>query len=149
MSATPMEPAGMMTAGQAAAGQPAPRHGLRAVVQSIGSKVLILALQAGTGIITARMLGPAGRGELAAMILWPLFVASVTTLGVPSSLIYHLRNRATERERLVANGFAMAAVLGVAAAAVAALILPWWLHQYSPAVIRAAQWFVGERTAPS
>ena len=142
MSATPMEPAGMMTAGQAAAGQPAPRHGLRAVVRSIGSKVLILALQAGTGIITARMLGPAGRGELAAMILWPLFVASVTTLGVPSSLIYHLRNRATERERLVANGFAMATVLGVAAAAVAALILPWWLHQYSPAVIRAAQWFL-------
>lgn len=144
MSATPraMPSAPMEAAGVIAADPAELRHGFRAVVQSIGSKVLILALQAGTGILTARMLGPAGRGELAAMILWPLFVASVTTLGVPSSLIYHLRNRAAERGRLVANGFAMAAVMGVAAAAIAALILPWWLHQYSPWVIRAAQWFL-------
>ena len=119
-----------------------PGHGLRAVVQSIGSKSTILALQAGTGILTARILGPAGRGELAAMILWPLFVASVTTLGVPSSLIYHLRRQSDERERLVTNGFAMAALLGMAAAAVAAIILPRWLHAYSPAVIHAAQCFL-------
>lgn len=137
MSATPLEPAGAIAARQAQ-----PRHGFRAVVQSIGSKVIILGLQAGTGILTARMLGPAGRGELAAMILWPLFVASVTTLGVPSSLIYHLRSRADERERLVTNGFAMAAVLGVAAAGMAVFVLPWWLHQYSPSVIRAAQLFL-------
>jgi O-antigen/teichoic acid export membrane protein len=119
-----------------------PGHGLRSVVQSIGSKSTILALQAGTGILTARILGPAGRGELAAMILWPLFVASVTTLGVPSSLIYHLRRRPDDREHLVTNGFAMAALMGTLAAAVAALILPWWLRAYSPSVIHAAQWFL-------
>ena len=119
-----------------------PRHGFRAVVQSIGSKSTILALQAGTGILTARTLGPAGRGELAAMILWPLFVASVTTLGVPSSLIYHLRSQADEHESLVANGFVMAAVMGVIAAGAAAAFLPWWLHQYSPDVIHAAQCFL-------
>lgn len=119
-----------------------PGHGLRAVVQSIRSKSTILALQAGTGILTARILGPAGRGELAAMILWPLFVASVTTLGVPSSLIYHLRHRPDDREHLVTNGFAMAALMGTVAAVVAALVLPWWLREYSPGVIQAAQWFL-------
>ncbi|MGB7264112.1 MAG: oligosaccharide flippase family protein, partial [Terracidiphilus sp.] len=119
-----------------------PSHGLRAVVQSIGSKSTILALQAGTGILTARILGPAGRGELAAMILWPLFVASITTLGVPSSLIFHLRNRSEEGEQLVTNGFVMAALMGTVAAAIAAAVLPWWLHEYSPSVIHAAQWFV-------
>ena len=119
-----------------------PRNGFRAVVQSIGSKSLILGLQAATGILTARMLGPAGRGELAAMILWPLFVASVITLGVPSSLIYHLRSRAGERRNLVGSGFAMAAIMGCLAAAAASLILPWWLRQYSPETIRAAQWFL-------
>src|SRR5580692_11466802 len=80
------------------------RHGLRAVVHSIGSKVVILALQAATGILTARTLRPAGRGELAAMILWPLFVASVTTMGVPSSLIYYLRHRPELRAKFIANG---------------------------------------------
>jgi len=118
------------------------RRGSRAVAHSILSKVLILGLQAGTGILTARTLQPAGRGELAAMILWPLFMASVTTLGVPSSLIYYLRHRPDERERLVANGFMMATVLGVVAAVVAATALPWWLHQYSASIIHAAEWFL-------
>ncbi len=116
--------------------------GLRAVAQSVGSKTTILALQAGTGILTARMLGPAGRGELAAMILWPLFVANVTTLGVPSSLIYHLRNRDCDRDYLIANAFAMALMMGVAAAGIAAIVLPWWLRQYPPQIIHSAQWFL-------
>jgi O-antigen/teichoic acid export membrane protein len=118
------------------------RHGARAVVQSIVSKAAILALQAATGVLTARLLGPAGRGELAAMTLWPLFVASVTTLGVPSSLIYYLRHHPEERNRLVANGFAISAVLGVVAGLLTVFILPWWLHQYSQQVIHAARWFL-------
>jgi O-antigen/teichoic acid export membrane protein len=118
------------------------RHGLRAVVQSVGSKVAILGLQAATGILTARALGPAGRGELAAMILWPLFVASITTLGVPSALIYHFRRWPEERARLITSGFLLAAVLGTVAAGVCVFILPLWLHQYPPEVIHAAEWFL-------
>lgn len=118
------------------------RHGSHAVAHSILSKIVILGLQAGTGILTARVLQPAGRGELAAMILWPLFMASVTTLGVPSSLIYYLRHRPEKREQLIANGFLMATFLGVLAGMVAALILPWWLRQYPVPIIHAAQWFL-------
>lgn len=118
------------------------RRGSKAVAHSIFSKVVILGLQAGTGILTARTLQPAGRGELAAMILWPLFMASVTTLGVPSSLIYYLRHRPEERERLIANGFLMATALGIVAAVAAAIALPWWLHQYSASIIHAAEWFL-------
>ena len=118
------------------------RHGSRAVAHSILSKIVILGLQAATGIITARMLLPVGRGELAAMILWPLFMASVTTLGVPSALIYHLRHRPEERQRLMANGFLMATALGLMAALIAAFVLPWWLRQYSASIIRAAEWFL-------
>lgn len=119
-----------------------PRRGMRAVFHSILSKVLILGLQAGTGIVTARWLGPAGRGELAAMILWPLFIASVTTLGVPSSLIYYLRHRPELRAKLIAHGLCMAAVLGVIAALLGALILPWWLHQYARPIVLAAESFL-------
>jgi O-antigen/teichoic acid export membrane protein len=123
-------------------GEPKSRHGSQAVAHSILSKMVILGLQAATGILTARALQPAGRGELAAMILWPLFVASVTTLGLPSSLIYYLRHRPEERERLIANGLLMAAVLGIAAAALTAFILPWWLRQYPLPIIHAAEWFL-------
>jgi O-antigen/teichoic acid export membrane protein len=118
------------------------QKGFRAVAQSIASKAVILGLQAGTGILTARELKPWGRGELAAMILWPLLVASVTTLGVPSSLIYFLRHRPEEKDHLITNGFLMAAGLGVAAASVTLAILPVCLRQYSPSIIRAAEWFL-------
>ncbi len=137
MSSLPADPMPRMMIGQLK-----PQRGVQAVVQAVGSKTLILALQAGTGILTARTLGPAGRGELAAMILWPLFLANVTTLGVPSSLIFHLRHDGEDRGSLVTNGFLIATVLGIAAAAAGKIFLPWWLHQYSPAVTQAAEWFL-------
>jgi O-antigen/teichoic acid export membrane protein len=74
--------------------------------------------------------------------LWPLFMASVTTLGIPSSLIYYLRHQPSERGRLITSGFLMATFLGVVAAIVAAFILPWWLHQYPASIIHAAKWFL-------
>lgn len=128
----------------AAASSPQVRaqKGFRAVAQSIASKALILGLQAATGILTARELRPWGRGELAAMILWPLLVASVTTLGVPSSLIYFLRHRPEERDRLVTIGFLMAACLGVFAALATTVVLPLCLRQYSSLIVRAAEWFL-------
>ncbi|HEX9002882.1 MAG TPA: polysaccharide biosynthesis protein, partial [Blastocatellia bacterium] len=67
------------------------RSGLSAVLQSLVVKLLVVAINTATGIITARMLRPDGRGELAAMILWPVFLANALTLGVPSSLVYNLR----------------------------------------------------------
>jgi O-antigen/teichoic acid export membrane protein len=119
-----------------------PRHGFRAVVQSVASKAAILGLQAGTGILTARMLKPEGRGELAAMILWPLFIASLTTLGVPSALIYHLRHQPELKTNLVTNAFIMATVMGIASSVITAFILPYWLHQYSPTIVWFAEIFL-------
>ncbi len=123
-------------------GQKAKVSGLFAVVQSIGSKVGILVLNAATGILTARALRPQGRGELAAMIIWSLFLASATTLGVPSSVIYYLRHKPKLKRELKASAMIMSCLLGVTAAVVGAIFLPRWLHQYPPAMIRSAQWFL-------
>ena len=46
------------------------RSGLASVVQSLVIKLLVVAINTTTGIITARALQPEGRGELAALILW-------------------------------------------------------------------------------
>ncbi len=118
------------------------KRGARAIVQSVWSKSAILALQACTGVLTARELGPNGRGELAAMILWPLLVANVTTFGLPSALIYHFRNGSEDRRRLAGNGLLASFVIGAVAAGVAAIVLPFWLHKYSQNVIHFAQLFL-------
>jgi len=113
--------------------------GAMAVVYSILNRIGMIAIQISTGILTARVLQPQGKGELAAIILWPLFLAKVTTLGIPSSLIYFIRNRGTSRTSLIVHGFAISVSFGCIAAGIGAFLLPHWLHRYSPSVIHSAQ----------
>ena len=62
------------------------RGATAATLQTALARVLILAINMGTGIITARFLGPQGRGEQAAIILWPQLLAYLMTLGLPAAL---------------------------------------------------------------
>jgi O-antigen/teichoic acid export membrane protein len=109
------------------------------VVQTVVGGGIIMVLNASTGILTARALLPAGRGNLAAITLWPIFLAFVTSLGMPRALIYFLRCRKEESARLIPTGLMASMLLGCIAAVGGALFLPFWLHNYSHEVIRAAQ----------
>lgn len=114
----------------------------RAVAHSMLNRIGILILNVSTGILTARTLHPAGRGELAAMLLWPVFLATATTVGTPSALIYHMRRANTGRAALVVNGLLLVTLFGSLATVVGVLLLPHWLHQYSTETIRWAQIFL-------
>ena len=116
--------------------------GIRAVIQTVGARLVIQVVNAGTGIITARYLMPAGRGQLAAMTLWSLFLAGLTTLGIPSSLVYFLKSRPDRRSDLITSGLVMAGVLGVVTGLVGVLFMPQFLHKYPLWVIRDAQWLM-------
>lgn len=121
---------------------PAQRSAAVSVAASIFNRAGIVVLNMGTGILTARTLHPAGRGELTAMNLWPLFLANATALGTPSSLIFHLRKHAERRGELIASALTMVTALGVFAAIVGAFALPHWLHEYPPDVVHFAQIFL-------
>jgi O-antigen/teichoic acid export membrane protein len=116
---------------------------VRALMMTVISKFGILFINAATGIIAARALKPTGRGELSAMVLWPLFLAYVTTLGIPSSMIYMLRKHPENQAAQISNGLFMTLILGIVAGLVGASVLPFWLrHQYSHVVVLHAQWFL-------
>jgi O-antigen/teichoic acid export membrane protein len=82
----------------------------------------ILAGGALTGVVSARALGPAGRGQLAIASLWPTLIQVVGSLGLQSSCSYHFalwpaRRTALVRWlrlRIVLQTFAMTAVSMVA-----------------------------------
>ncbi len=114
----------------------------RAVGHSMLNRIGILILNVSTGILTARTLHPAGRGELAAMLLWPVFLATGTTVGTPSALIYHMRQRVAGRSPLVFNGLLLVTLFGSLATLIGVLLLPHWLRQYSADTIRWAQIFL-------
>jgi O-antigen/teichoic acid export membrane protein len=76
------------------------------------------------------------------MTLWSLFLASLTTLGVPSSLIYFIRSRPERSGDLVATGIVMSGLIGIVSGVVGVLCMPYWLHQYPAWVTRDAQWLM-------
>ncbi|MBW4468478.1 MAG: oligosaccharide flippase family protein [Pegethrix bostrychoides GSE-TBD4-15B] len=113
-----------------------------AAVQTLLARVLILAVNLATGIITARTLGATGRGEQAAMILWSMFLANTVTLGLPSAVIYNFKAHPQRKSELFAAALLLGTGLGFVASAIGIIWIPLWLSQYSPDVVRAAQWFM-------
>lgn len=118
------------------------RTGTAATLQTLLAKLLVLAVNVATGIITARLLGPEGRGEQAAMIMWPQFLAFAMTLGLPAALLYNLKRYPEERSQLFCAAVQLSALLGVVATVTGIVFIPQWLPHYSPEVIRTAQWFM-------
>lgn len=121
---------------------PKPQRGSKAVVETIVAKLLMQALNAVTGILTARALLPTGRGQLAAMTLWSMFIAGMTTLGVPLAMVYAIRRWPEMRGSLMTTGLLMVTVLGTLAGLVGAIFLPHWMHQYPEWVVRDAQFLM-------
>lgn len=104
---------------------------------------LLLALNLGTGIITARVLGPAGRGELAAITVLPQTLAYMATLGVQTAVVFYVRT-VPERARDVLSACTLLAfVLGLCAATVgAAIVVPVAVAHYGSSTLRTAQLFM-------
>jgi O-antigen/teichoic acid export membrane protein len=100
-----------------------------AFAQSAATKLLIIGLNAATGIVTARALAPAGRGELSAMILSYSFLACALTLGLPSALTYQLRKRPEQASDLIGAGLVLCVLISAASAAVGFFLLPYWIPQ--------------------
>ena len=115
------------------------RSGVAATAQTLLVNILILGLGVGTGVITARVLGPSGRGEQAAIIMVPQFLAYALTLGLPEALVYNLKRYPDRTSQLFSAALLLATFMGAVATLVGVLLVPHWLTEYSPAVIRFAQ----------
>ena len=119
-----------------------PQQGSHAVVQTVITKGTILAINAATGIISARALHPTARGELSAMILWPVFLSSALSLGVPSSLVFNLKQNHADHKSLLSAAVWMGFILGSLAGLIGAIAMPHLLAQYPRWVVHAAQLFM-------
>jgi O-antigen/teichoic acid export membrane protein len=113
-----------------------------AVAQSVGAKFLIIGLNAATGIISARALMPEGRGELAIMVLWPVFLASALTLGIPSALTFQLKKNPSRQSELLGAALLMGLLTSLVAIAIGLFVVPHWISHYSPRVILFARLYL-------
>jgi enterobacterial common antigen flippase len=113
--------------------------GLVATFQTILTSVAILAINLVTGILTARYLGPIGRGEQAAMAIWPQLFAFCFSVGMPLTIIYKVKHDPSHASEFVVSALIVSAVAGTLAGLVGVALIPHWLGNYSPETIRFAQ----------
>ena len=114
-------------------------RGAAAMVQTFAVRIFILGLNSATGILSARFLGPDGRGEVAAMMLWPQLLSYLLTLGLPAAIVYNVKRLPQYREQFFGAALVISAVLGAIATGIGIIGLPIWLSQYSAETIYRAQ----------
>lgn len=96
----------------------------RALVGSVGTNLVILVAGTTTGILAARLLGPADRGLLAAVILWPALFADVAKFSLDEALIVRWRRSGERRANLLASAMTLGVVFAAVAWAAGWLLFP-------------------------
>lgn len=94
------------------------------VATSLGSEFLKMGLAAAAGILLARLLGPAGRGEFAAVQAWAGFFAGVARLGVEHAVVHFTGQEPRGDGRWMGSALTVALVGGLPVVAAGLWILP-------------------------
>lgn len=110
-----------------------------ATIQTVLVKIAILLTNLLTGVLTARYLGPEGRGEQAAMILFPQFLAFSCSLGLFPALVFYLKKEPERRVEIFSTAIFSSLILGCIATGIGIFSIPVWLAKYSPSVILFSQ----------
>jgi O-antigen/teichoic acid export membrane protein len=94
------------------------------ILTPVGFNAGILAMNLVTGIVVARALGPAGRGEIAAILLVAQLAVWIFSGGAQEAVAYRYSKREEDGARLLGTWFAIGVPLALVAIAVAELALP-------------------------
>jgi O-antigen/teichoic acid export membrane protein len=112
--------------------------GRRDLGATFGTGLLLAAVGFATGTLAARLLGPAGRGQLAAIQIWPTFLAAIAAMGLPEALIYFSARTPDESKPYLTSALLLGLVSSVPFMVVGAILLPHLLHAQSKATILMA-----------
>ncbi len=97
--------------------------------------LLILSSGVVTSLLGAWALGPAGRGDLLVVVVWPPVIALLAGLGLPQAHRYWMAKEPRRVSSLFSNAIIYGVIVGGAALALAELIVPHLVGQRSPEVM--------------
>ena len=107
-------------------------------IEHYGSTVLGRVSTLGLGIVTntlsARMLGPAGRGEYVAIIIWPQGIAVLFFLDINQAIAFNVAQRAVALSEVATAATTIGFIQSALSVIVGLLIVPHALANYSPTV---------------
>lgn len=102
---------------------------------TVTTQVAILALGAGSGILSARLLGPVGRGELAALVLWPSMLIFLAAMGIDQAIVFFTGKHSFGHSEIWTASIALGLVQSLLVILVGMLIIPAALQHY-PSKVR-------------
>jgi O-antigen/teichoic acid export membrane protein len=91
-------------------------------------------LGAFTGIAAARLLGPQGRGELVALIVWPSVLVMLFSLGINQAIVFHTGQRHHSISEVATASTLIGFMQSLCVVLAGLLVVPLALHGYSPQV---------------
>ena len=101
----------------------------------------VQAIQALTVILVARLLGPTGRGELTAVILWPMLLTTLGSLGINQAVTYYTA-RSRDLSVLVGSVLVFLVVDALILVAAGLLLIPLVLGGHGDHVVSTGQTFL-------
>ena len=105
------------------------------------SSLMIQAIAVFTGIIAARLLSADGRGELAAIILWPSIFATLGLLGTP----WAITREAAQEDRtahLLVNSVILSLILSLGTVGLGYFAVPWLLPREKQHILELVRFFL-------
>lgn len=102
---------------------------------TISIEIVTTALGAVSGILLARLLAPEGRGELAALMLWPGMLLTLGGLGIPHTIAYFTGSHSQNSGSIFGTAFALAGVQTAVIISAGYLVIPLALrNQYGDVI---------------
>ncbi|HSS21523.1 MAG TPA: polysaccharide biosynthesis C-terminal domain-containing protein [Pyrinomonadaceae bacterium] len=92
-----------------------------------------------TSLLSAWALGPAGRGDLMVVLMWPAIFSMVAQVGLPQAYRFWTAKRPDCTSSLFANGVIYTVVMGFIALGLAELMIHTLIGERSPEVLRLAR----------
>lgn len=101
----------------------------------LGAEALSVLSTVFSSLIGARALGPAGRGDLLIVVLWPPVIAMVAGLGLPTAYRYWIAKDHSRVSNLFSNAIIYTAIVGVISIFIADMTIPHLVGQRSHEVM--------------
>ncbi len=108
-------------------------------LQNVTINFVILILNLVSSVFLSRAFGPNGRGEVTAVLLWPLMFLYLFSFGLPDTVVYFAAAHGEDIGKALANSLIATAVISVIFIPVIVALLPYLMMRERPYVTRSSR----------
>lgn len=114
---------------------------VQTILRTSATNFMVMVVTTLTSIVTARMFGVAGKGEFSAILFWSTFLVGIVGFGLPTSLIYNMKQHVGKGAEYIRAGFLFQLPVSIIIGVISWIYLPVWLGNYPVDVIQTARWY--------